>query len=90
MRLLRDAEPDIAAKACETLSGALDVSEPSTKGLVALDLAEHLWQLSDRPDALVLAKRLLESPPKEAQAAAARIQKDLAAIEVYNRQRKGP
>lgn len=57
---------------------------------MALDVADHVWELSDRPEALALLKesgRFL-LPPK-AEAAAAKIRKDLAAIEAYNRER-GP
>jgi tetratricopeptide (TPR) repeat protein len=90
-RLLRDADAEVAKKACQTLSEALEVSEKSARSLVALDLQDRVFELADRPDALAFLKqfgRYLFSA--EAEPAAARIQKDLAAVEAYNKGRGAP
>jgi len=87
-RLLRDADPEIAAKAREALGKAIDVSELSTRGLVAIDLSEQSWKLADDPEGLAFLKKLAQGPlPKEAQAAGAKILKEVAAVEAYNKER---
>jgi hypothetical protein len=91
VRLLRDRDPDVAIKARKTLSDALEISEKSARGLVALDLADHVWDLADRPEALDFLKQFGRYLfPSEAEPAAAKIQKDLAAVEAYNRDRGAP
>lgn len=91
-RLLRDFEPDIATLAARTLKEI--ALEDGTKllearrSLLALDLSTKVWQLSDRPEALAVLKELTQRPLEgEAKGVGVKIQKDLVAIEKYNKDR---
>ncbi|MEZ0230342.1 MAG: hypothetical protein ACAI25_17095, partial [Planctomycetota bacterium] len=92
-RLLRDFDDDVASRATAALRD-LPVKDgdklaiEARRSLVALDLAGHTWQLSDRPAALALMKELVKTPLDGAEkAVGVKIQKDVAAIEKYNRDR---
>jgi hypothetical protein len=92
-RLMRDYEPDIAGTASKILHD-LPGSDDSTKAmdlrrnLIALDMGPRVWQLTDRPYALGFLRDLTLKPLEaEAKAVGAKLQKELIAVEKYNRDR---
>jgi hypothetical protein len=91
-RLLRDAEPAIATRALEDLRSLTKndaAGAEADRSVLVLDLAEHVWDFTDRKPVLAFVRDLIRAGPfsGEVRTASARIERDLAAVERYNRER---
>jgi hypothetical protein len=82
-RLLRDPDGEVSKKALEIARG-LDTK----RDLLAIDLVDHVWQLSDYSDAIDFLEDLGRGVlSADAKSAGARIAKDVAAVKKYNADR---
>lgn len=87
VRLLRDPEEEVVTQALETLRKSLAVSEETTRGLVVRDLSEQAWAFVDRPAVRTfLAELCKQKLPDDLKAPIARLARDLAAMEAYDRE----